>query len=161
VVGFPLGYTSPRAKLEEAREAILNGAQELDMVMNIGAFKSGDFGAVAREITDVSRLCRMSKTTLKVIVECCYLTDEEKRKAASLAAENGADYIKTSTGFGPGGATVADVSLICGSLKGKVKVKAAGGISTLEAALEMLGAGADRLGTSSATEIMKEFEDQS
>ena len=95
-----------------------------------------------------------------MIIECCYLTDEEKAKAARLAAESGADYVKTSTGYGPGGAIAADVSLIRRSLKGMAKVKAAGGIGTLAAALKMLNAGADRLGSSSATLIMKEFEDQ-
>jgi deoxyribose-phosphate aldolase len=158
VVGFPFGYSSSSAKLVEASGAIADGAHEVDMVMNVGAFLGGDNVTVAKEISDVSRLCKRGHAILKVIVECCYLTDDGKVSAARLAESNGANFIKTSTGFGPGGASAADVALIRKSLSGKARVKAAGGISNLSDALEMLKAGADRLGTSSAASIMREFD---
>jgi hypothetical protein len=125
VVGFPFGYNSSSVKLRETRKALKDGASEIDMVMNIGAFLGGDYMSTAEEISEVSRTCRKEKAIFKVIVECCYLTDAQKVKAALLAVAHGADYIKTSTGFGPGGASVADVSLIRRSLKGRAMVKAA------------------------------------
>jgi deoxyribose-phosphate aldolase len=158
VVGFPLGYNSPEVKREEARRAMLEGAQEIDMVMNVSAFKGGEFDLVARDIDGIASDCRFAKRVLKVIIECCYLTDEEKVKAAKLAERMGADYVKTSTGFGPSGATVSDVVLLRRSLQPKTRIKAAGGISTLAKALEMIEAGADRLGTSSGAIIMEELE---
>lgn len=157
VVGFPLGFSTGRVKLAEAEAAVGDGADEIDMVMNLGAFKSGDHQAVYREIEDIARYCRSEHKVLKVIIECCYLTDDEKSDAGRLAERAGADYIKTSTGFGTGGATVEDVSLLKRSLSGRAKVKASGGIGTLEKALAMIEAGADRIGTSSGAKIMAEW----
>ncbi|HME19214.1 MAG TPA: deoxyribose-phosphate aldolase, partial [Nitrososphaerales archaeon] len=157
VVGFPLGYSAPAIKREEARRAVQDGADEIDMVMNIGAFKGGELSTVRKEIDGVAGVCRTGGKILKVIIECCYLTDDEKAKAARLAERLGADYVKTSTGFGPSGATVDDVALLHRSLAGTAKVKASGGISTLDKALDMIQAGADRIGTSSSVGIMDEL----
>jgi len=158
VIGFPLGYAAPETKREEARRAMLEGADEIDMVMNIAAFKDQDLDLVSRDIGGIAEDCKFARRTLKVIIECCYLADEEKVAAGRLAESLGADYVKTSTGFGPSGATVADVSLLHLKLRGSARVKAAGGISSLSKALEMIQAGADRLGTSSGASIMQEFE---
>jgi deoxyribose-phosphate aldolase len=157
VVGFPFGYNSSNAKIVEARQAIQDGADEIDMVMNIGAFKGGDHGLVSAEIRDVTSECKEEGRLLKVIIECCYLTNEEKVTAARLAESMGANFVKTSTGFGTGGATVEDVSLIRRSLAGTAKVKASGGVDSLDKAFLMLKAGADRLGTSSSCKLMKEL----
>ncbi|MDE1853817.1 MAG: deoxyribose-phosphate aldolase [Thaumarchaeota archaeon] len=156
VVGFPLGQSKTEAKLAEAESAIDDGARELDMVADIGALRSGDNEAFYVDISTVADLCQRSNTILKVILECCYLTDEEKIRGARLAERAGANFVKTSTGFGPGGATPADVVLLRKALTKKTGVKAAGGISTLGAALQMLEAGADRIGTSSGVKIMEE-----
>lgn len=160
VVGFPLGFTFDRVKLAEAEEEIGAGADEVDMVMNIAAFKAEDYDTVSREIEQVAEFCRSCGRLLKVIIECCYLTDEEKVRAAQLAEHAGADFVKTSTGFGPSGATAKDVALLKRSLSGTAKVKAAGGIHTLSDALEMIKAGADRLGTSAGVKIMLEWDEQ-
>jgi deoxyribose-phosphate aldolase len=157
VVSFPHGTSTPEVKLAEARKAIEDGAQELDMVCNIGALKSGDDGAFSSEIGSLSELCRGRGVILKVILECCYLDEGEKVRGALLAERAGADFVKTSTGFGSGGATKEDVALLRKTVSAKVKVKAAGGIGTVEKALEMLNAGADRLGTSSGVKIMESF----
>lgn len=156
VVSFPLGQSTTEAKLAEARSAIDDGARELDMVADIGALRSGDNEAFFVDISAVADMCRRSNTILKVILECCYLTDEEKIRGARLAERAGANFVKTSTGFGPGGATATDVVLLRKALSKKTGVKAAGGISTLGVALQMLGAGADRIGTSSGAKIMEE-----
>ncbi len=158
VVGFPLGYSTPAVKRWEARRAIEEGADEIDMVMNVAAFKEADYGLTSEEVTGVSDECKAAGKVLKVIIECCYLTDNEKVRAARMVEAVGADYVKTSTGFGPGGATAEDVALIRRSLKGPTKVKAAGGVSNLPRALAMLEAGAERLGTSSGAAIMEELE---
>jgi deoxyribose-phosphate aldolase len=160
VVGFPLGFGTPTSKAYEAETAIEDGADEIDMVMNIGAFRSGDRLAVERDIEGVSSVCRKSGRLLKVIIECCYLTDSQKSRAARISARLGAGYVKTSTGFGTGGATVKDVALLKRSLRGMAKVKASGGIGTLPKALAMVRAGADRIGTSSGVQIMKELARQ-
>ncbi len=157
VVGFPLGYSRREVKVAEARQALREEVDEIDMVMNVGAFKEGERVGVSSEIRDVALECAAGGRLLKVIIECCYLTDGEKVEAAKMAERQGADFIKTSTGFGPSGATVKDVSLLQNSLAGKARVKAAGGIDSLEKALQMLGAGADRLGTSSSVAIMDEL----
>ncbi|HAW60151.1 MAG TPA: deoxyribose-phosphate aldolase [Actinobacteria bacterium] len=165
-VGFPLGASTSAVKCFEARDAIERGAREIDMVLNIGALKSGNVDAVQRDIYGVMGAIRekeiegeVGPITVKVIIEACYLTDEEKRIACRVIEEAGADFVKTSTGLGPGGATVHDVRLLRKYLRSKVGVKASGGIRTLEQCLEMLKAGANRIGTSSGVEIMKEFED--
>jgi deoxyribose-phosphate aldolase len=160
VVGFPLGFTFDRVKLAEAEEEIGAGADEIDMVMNISAFKSEDYGAVSREIEEVAEFCHSCGRLLKVIIECCYLTDEEKVKAAQLAERAGADFVKTSTGLGPSGATSKDVGLIKRALSGTARVKAAGGIRTLDDMLGMIIAGADRIGTSSGAKIMAQWVEQ-
>jgi len=160
VVGFPLGFTFGRVKLAEAEEEIGAGADEIDMVMNISAFKSEDYDTVSREIGEVAEFCRSCGRVLKVIIECCYLTDEEKVRASQLAERAGADFVKTSTGLGPSGATSKDVALIKRALTGTARVKAAGGIRTLDDALGMIIAGADRLGTSSGVKIMNQWTEQ-
>jgi len=157
VVSFPLGCTTTEGKLMEARTAMADGAREIDMVSNIGALKSGDTGDYFADINEVAAFCGRSNTILKVILECCYLTDEEKVKGARLAEQAGANFVKTSTGFGTGGATVADVALLRRTLTNRTGVKAAGGIGTLEKALEMVKAGANRIGTSSGTRIIEEL----
>ncbi len=157
VVGFPLGFHQGSIKLAEAVTAIKGGADEIDMVMNIGAFKSGDDDTVFNEVKNLAQFCHANSKVLKVIIECCYLTDDEKVKAARLAELAGADYVKTSTGMGTGGATVEDVRLLRRTLLPQTKIKAAGGIGTLEKALSMIAAGADRIGTSSGAKIMSEW----
>jgi len=157
VVSFPLGAATTDMKLMEARGAITDGAREIDMVSNIGALKSGDTRAYFSDINEVAAFCGRSNTVLKVILECCYLTDEEKVRGARLAEQAGANFVKTSTGFGTGGATVADVSLLRKVLSNRTGVKAAGGIGTLAKALEMINAGANRIGTSSGTKILDEL----
>jgi deoxyribose-phosphate aldolase len=159
VVGFPFGFAEPESKLDEATLAIEHGADEIDVVMNISAFKSGDYATVDKELESLARLCREKNRLLKVILECCYLTDEEKILAARMAERAGADFVKTSTGFGTGGATVEDVRLLRESLSGRVRIKASGGIGTAEKAIQMIGAGADRIGTSSGVKIMSEWDD--
>jgi deoxyribose-phosphate aldolase len=154
VVGFPLGATLSGVKAYEAERAMSLGADELDMVMNVGEAKRGNWSFV-RE--DIARVVGAVKGAVhKVIIEACYLSDEEKRKAAEAAVEAGADFVKTSTGFGPGGATVEDVALLRGVLRGRARIKAAGGIGTLRELREMIAAGADLVGTSSGVRIMKE-----
>lgn len=157
VVGFPLGSDTASIKLAEAVKAVEDGADEIDAVMNIGAFKSGDHDLVFNEINSLAQFCHSRSKILKVIIECCYLTDEEKVRASRLAELAGADFVKTSTGMGTGGATVEDVRLLRRSLLAKTKIKAAGGIGTLEMAMSMIAAGADRIGTSSGAKIMGEW----
>jgi len=157
VIGFPLGFADAGVKLAEARVAMDHGADELDMVMNVSAFKSRDYGTVANEIGKVADLCQANRKLLKVIIECCYLTKDEKVRAARDAETSGADFVKTSTGFGPTGATVEDVKLLKSVLSARTGVKAAGGISTLAKAIEMINAGADRIGSSSGAKIMEEW----
>ena len=154
VVGFPLGATFTEIKAAEAERSIRLGASEIDMVMNISAFKSGDLEYVKRDIREVKE--RIGDAILKVIIECCYLTDDEKILAAKICEEEGADYVKTSTGFGPGGAKLEDVRLLRRTLSPKVKIKAAGGIRTFEQAVKFIEAGADRIGTSSGVKIAEE-----
>jgi deoxyribose-phosphate aldolase len=157
VVGFPLGSDTASIKLAEAVKTVEDGADEIDMVMNIGAFRSEDHELVFNEINSLAQFCHTRSKLLKVIIECCYLTDEEKVKAARLAELASADFVKTSTGTGTGGATVEDVTLLRRTLLSKTRIKAAGGIGTLEKALSMIAAGADRIGTSSGAKIMSEW----
>jgi len=155
VVGFPLGATLREIKAREALTAKRLGASEIDMVINLSAFKSGNYDEVKEEIEEVKRI--IGDGVLKVIIECCYLSDEEKVLAATLAEEAGADYVKTSTGFGPAGAKIEDVKLLRSVLKPETGVKAAGGIRSAEQVREFLKAGADRIGTSSAAKIAEEL----
>ncbi len=153
VVGFPLGLGTKEVKIHEAVRAVEEGAKEIDMVMNISAFKSGRFDYVEEEIKSI---VRETGATVKVIIETCYLTDEEKRKAVEICIEAGAHFVKTSTGFGPKGATLDDVKLLKEAGGGRIKVKASGGIRDLKTTLAMIEAGADRIGTSSGFDIYRE-----
>jgi len=159
VVGFPFGFAEPKTKVDEARIAIEQGADEIDAVMNISAFKSRDYDTVKEEVELLADSCRSENKLLKIILECCYLTDDEKISAAGIVEKAGGDFVKTSTGFGSGGATVEDVRLLRRFLSGRVRIKAAGGIGSAEKALSMIMAGADRIGTSSGTKIMDEWAD--
>ncbi len=156
VIGFPLGATSPEVKSYEAQQAIEDGATEIDMVINVGALKSRDYELVERDIATVTRTCHNNRTVCKVIIEAALLTDEEKVKACQLAKAAGADYVKTSTGFGPGGATVEDVALMRRTVGPEMGIKAAGGIRTLEAVKQMVKAGATRIGASAGVKILQE-----
>lgn len=146
VIGFPNGYQTTLVKLVETKEALADGADEIDMVINLCHVKNGDFSKVAHEIKALKTAC--GQRTLKVIVETCYLTEEEKIKLCHIVTQAGADYIKTSTGFGSSGATLEDVQLFRREVGADVKIKAAGGIRTVDDAVKMLEAGADRLGSS-------------
>ncbi len=155
VVGFPLGAMSMEAKIFEALEAIENGADEIDMVINIGWLKSGEYSLVRNEISQIKKT--IGDKILKVIIETCYLTVKEKQKACQLAVGAKADFVKTSTGFGPGGATFEDVELMKNSVGDKAKIKASGGIKDRETALRYIKLGASRLGTSSGISIIAEI----
>jgi len=152
VAGFPLGGTVSEAKAQEAMLAVSSGAHEVDMVMPVGAALEGRWDMVESDISTV----RMTVPTsvLKVIIEMCYLDDDQKRRAVEAVVSAGADYVKTSTGFGPGGANVEDVWLIKIASRGRIKIKASGGIKTYEQALNLIEAGADLIGTSSGPAIM-------
>jgi deoxyribose-phosphate aldolase len=156
VVGFPLGATLTSAKRAEAEDAILAGAQEIDMVMNVGAVKSGELERVDNDVRGVVDVCRASGAVLKVILENAYFSDGEKVAACRMVKEAGADYVKTATGFGPTGATEHDVRLMRETVGPAMGVKAAGGIRTLSEALRMLQAGASRLGASASVSILAE-----
>ncbi|HUL75402.1 MAG TPA: deoxyribose-phosphate aldolase [Vicinamibacterales bacterium] len=160
VVGFPLGATTPDVKHFETRRVIFDGAREVDMVINIGALKSGDVRTVERDIEAVTGPCRDCGVISKVIIEAAYLTDEEKVTASTLAKAAGADFVKTSTGFGPGGATVADVALMRRVVGAEMGVKAAGGVKDLEALKAMVAAGATRVGASAGVRIVQQSKGQ-
>jgi deoxyribose-phosphate aldolase len=156
VVGFPLGATTPDVKQYEARRAIFDGANEIDMVINVGALKSGDLRLVGDDIRMVVAACDPCGVTSKVILETALLTDEEKVTACTLAKAAGADFVKTSTGFGPGGATAADIALMRRSVGQEMGVKASGGVRDLEQMKAMVAAGATRIGASAGVRIVKE-----
>jgi deoxyribose-phosphate aldolase len=156
VIGFPLGYNSPRVKFKEAEIALAEGATELDMVLNVSLLKSGSLEAVRAEIEDLADLADVHDALLKVIIETALLTEEEMETAARLCAEAGAHFVKTSTGFASRGASVADVELLRRVLPVGVRIKASGGIRTRAQALALLAAGADRLGTSNSLAILQE-----
>lgn len=156
VIGFPLGASTSETKQFETKNAIDNGAEEVDMVINIGALKSGDYDFVEQDIRSVVEAAK-GKALVKVIIETSLLTDEEKEKACELATKAGADYVKTSTGFSSGGATVQDVALMRKAAGPDMGVKASGGVRTLEDAIKMIEAGATRIGTSSGTAIAQQF----
>ena len=153
VIGFPNGYNSTAAKLFETKDAVESGADEIDMVIPVGAVKSGEYDLVEDEIRAVKTAC--SGKCLKVIIETCLLTDEEKRKLCTVVANAGADYIKTSTGFQKGGATFKDIALMREASPETLKIKAAGGISSFADGEHFLELGADRLGTSRLVKILK------
>lgn len=152
VIGFPLGYSTTAVKCFETEDAVKNGADEIDMVINLGDVKNGDFGAVEREIASVKRSC--GDKILKVIIETCYLTREEKIALCGCVTRAGADYIKTSTGFGSAGADIEDIRLFSEHIGENVRIKAAGGIRTREDMERFLAAGCDRIGTSAAKLLM-------
>ena len=158
VVGFPLGATTPDTKHYETRRAIFDGAHEIDMVINIGALKSGDLRVVERDIEAVTFPCREAGVLSKVIIEAALLTDDEKITASTLAKAAAADYVKTSTGFGPGGATVADVMLMRRVVGEEMGVKAAGGVRDLQGLKAMVAAGATRVGASAGVRIVQEAQ---
>ena len=158
VIGFPNGYSTPVVKAFEANDAVQNGADEIDMVINLCMVNDGCWDRIADEIDRVKRAC--NGKLLKVIIECCLLTEEEKIKLCQIVSASGAEYIKTSTGFSKGGATFEDVALLRTNCDASVKVKAAGGISSLEDAERFIGLGADRLGTSRIVKIAKELQTQ-
>src|SRR5436190_5064510 len=156
VVGFPLGATTADVKAYETQRAIFDGAREIDMVINVGALKSGDLAVVERDIEAVTAPCRQCGALSKVIIEAALLTDDEKVTACTLAKAAGADYVKTSTGFGPGGATAADVALMRRVVGAEMGVKAAGGVRDLESVKAMIAAGATRVGASAGVKIVQQ-----
>ena len=155
VIGFPNGYDTTKAKCFEAADAVENGADEVDMVINIGWVKDRRWGDLLEEIRAVKAACQGK--LLKVIIETCLLTDDEKIKMCEIVSASGADYIKTSTGFAGGGATRADVALLKQHIAPHLKIKAAGGIATLQDGADFLALGADRLGTSRIVKAVKEL----
>ena len=160
VVGFPLGATLPEVKAYETERVIWDGATEIDMVINIGALKGGDYALVQRDIEAVVHVAHRNRALVKVIIETALLTDDEKVKACTLAKAGQADYVKTSTGFGPGGATLHDVELMRRTVGPEMGVKAAGGIRDYETAQKMITAGATRLGASAGVKILREAEEK-
>lgn len=156
VVGFPMGATTPDVKGFETRRALFDGATEIDMVINIGSLKSGDLRMVERDIESVTTPCRECGALSKVIIEAALLTDDEKVTACTLAKAAGADFVKTSTGFGPGGATVADVALMRRVVGADMGIKAAGGVRDLDSLRAMVAAGATRVGASAGVKIIQQ-----
>jgi deoxyribose-phosphate aldolase len=157
VAGFPLGASRTDVKHREAEEGLEDGASEVDMVIRVGALKAGEDGQVEQEIRELAEICQAHEAILKVILECALLADKEKERGARLAVRAGADFVKTSTGFGPGGATREDVALLRAVVGREAGVKAAGGIRSLADASSMLAAGASRLGMSSSVSILDEL----
>lgn len=158
VIGFPLGANTIEVKSFEAANAVANGADEIDMVINIGKAKEHDYEYIEKEIAAVVKAS--FKKTVKVIIETCYLTDEEKKEVSKAATLAKANFVKTSTGFGTGGANAHDVSLMKESISKDMKVKASGGVRSLSDALTMIEAGAERIGASSGVQIMKELQEK-
>jgi deoxyribose-phosphate aldolase len=157
VVGFPLGASTTKAKVDETNDAIDNGANEIDMVINVGAIKSGDWDTVKKDIEGVTNAAK-GKALVKVILETCLLTDQEKVKACTIAKMVNADFVKTSTGFNSGGATIEDIKLMRKVVGPNMGVKASGGVRDTEKARAMMAAGANRIGTSSGISIVKGTE---
>lgn len=160
-VGFPLGQNTVETKLFETSNAIANGADEIDYVINITQLKDKNYRYIQNEMAGIVELCRQAGVLSKVIFENCYLTDEEKRSLCAIAREVRPDYIKTSTGFGTGGATLEDVALMKQAVGDAVKVKAAGGIRTLETALQLIDLGVSRIGSTASVSIVQELIAQS
>lgn len=154
VIGFPNGYSTTATKVFETRDAVYNGADEIDMVINIGDLKDGNYEAILNEIKEIKSAC--AGKVLKVIIETFMLNKEEKIKMCELVTESGADFIKTSTGFGGSGATFEDIEIFAENVGSQVKIKAAGGISSIADAEKFISLGADRLGTSRIVKIIKE-----
>lgn len=152
VVGFPLGAMSLKSKVFETEQALADGANEIDVVINVGLLKSGEVDKVREEIAQIKKAC--GNNVLKVILETCYLTDEEKKLVCKLSVEAGADFVKTSTGFGTGGATLSDVQLMKEAVKGKAKIKASGGVRDFQTAKQYIDLGVERIGTSNGIAIV-------
>ena len=159
-IGFPLGQTTLECKIFETKDAIKKGADEIDYVINVAELKNKNYDYTKKEMEEIVKICKEAGKISKVIFENCYLTDDEKVKVAEIAKEVKPDFIKTSTGFGTGGATVEDVKLMKSVVGDEVKVKAAGGIRDLKTALAMIEAGAERLGTSAGVAIVEEYMKQ-
>ena len=158
VIGFPNGYSTKETKVFETKNAVENGADEIDMVINIGALKEKNYDYVLEEIQEIKEACQGK--LLKVIIETCLLTDKEKIKMCEIVSSSNADYIKTSTGFSTGGATKEDIRLFAEHVSNGLKIKAAGGIKSLEDAEDFINLGADRLGTSRIVAIVKDMENK-
>lgn len=158
-IGFPLGQTTIETKVFECENAILNGADEIDYVINVGEAKMHNYAYIEEEMQAMVNVCRKHNKLIKVIYENCYLSDEEKIEISKIAKKVKPDFIKTSTGFGTGGATIEDVKLMKSIVGDDVKVKAAGGIRDLKTCLAMIEAGAERIGTSSSLKIVEEFRE--
>ncbi|MDR1835693.1 MAG: deoxyribose-phosphate aldolase [Fusobacteriaceae bacterium] len=160
VIGFPLGANSTETKVFEAELAVSRGAREVDMVIHVGLVKAGNYEAFAEDVSAVVRKVKEKDAGIivKVIIETCLLTEEEKEKVCQVLLTTGADFVKTSTGFSTGGATIADIRLIKRIVGDKMKIKASGGIRSAQDALAMIEAGADRIGTSGGVKILKELE---
>ena len=156
VVGFPLGYQTTPVKVEEAKKALDDGATELDMVINIAAFKQGEYNYVLNDIRSLTTLCSMKDAVLKVIIETAYLSPEEIVKACEICIEAEANYVKTSTGFAPSGAKVEDITLMRKTLPANINIKASGGIKTKAQAIDLINAGATRIGASAGVSIISE-----
>lgn len=156
-IGFPLGQATLATKLFETSNALENGADEIDYVVNQNRLKAGDYAYIEEEMTKIVALCHERGAVSKVIFENCYLTDEEKIKLCEIANKVGPDFIKTATGFGTGGATLEDVTLMRRYADDHIKVKASGGVRTLDQALEMISAGVERIGSTSSVTILEEF----
>lgn len=155
VIGFPLGYSVTDVKFFETHKALTQGATEIDVVMNLAAFKSGHHGEVQEELEQLATLCHFRNAILKVIVETALLSEDELVQACELCAAANVDYVKTSTGFSVRGASLTDIRIMRASLPEEIKIKASGGIKSREFALELVAAGADRLGTSSGVALLK------
>ncbi len=155
-IGFPLGANTPEVKRFEVEQAIARGAQIADVVINVGELRSGNTAAVEEDLRQVVDAAEAHEVPVRVILECCYLTDEQKTTACAIAEKVGAGFVKTSTGLGPGGATVADVRLMRKAVGNRLQIKAAGGIKTLADVVALLEAGANRLGTSAGVNILKQ-----
>lgn len=155
VIGFPLGYSTTPSKAEEAKKAIDEGADEIDMVINVAALKAKDYAYVTNDISTIFSIVHIKGAKLKVIIETALLTEEEKLKALEICAEVQVDFVKTSTGFAKSGAKIEDIKLMRANLPKKIKIKASGGIKTKEQALDLIKAGANRLGASSSIELIK------
>lgn len=158
VIGFPLGYQRTEAKMKEIEIALQDGADELDVVMNISAFKTGMMTWVKGELAQFAKACHQANSMLKVIIETAYLSENEIIRASKISADAGADFVKTSTGFAPEGAKVTDIQLMRANLPKEVGIKASGGIKNLQQALDLIGAGAERIGTSSAIQIVQAYK---
>jgi deoxyribose-phosphate aldolase len=156
VAGFPLGYSTVGAKVEEAKKAIISGADEVDMVMNIAAFKSDDIQTVQNDIQSVVTVCHLQNKKVKVIIETAYLDDEEIKRICKICADCEVDFVKTSTGYASAGASVQHIKLMRDVLPPKIKIKAAGGIKTKKQAIELLQAGADVIGCSASISLLNE-----